>query len=237
MQRFCKAKDTVNKTKWQPPDWEKLFTNPESHKVTIHYLYTDGSKAADDAVRDNLTEGTAYSITSPGIDGYTPDQAVVEGTMGTEDIEITVIYTRNSTGSSGGSSGGGSGSGGSSGGGGGGSTATNQTGRVHGTTPAPESEVTVPGDGVPLAVIPEGTDIPDEDVPLAGIPVVDIPDADVPLAGIPDLMYIPDDDVPLASVPKTGDNSGLWHMMALLSAFSLMAVTMMDRKKRQEKEK
>ena len=213
------------------------ITNPESHKVTIHYLYTDGSKAADDAVRDNLTEGTAYSITSPGIDGYTPDQAVVEGTMGTEDIEITVIYTRNSTGSSGGSSGGGSGSGGSSGGGGGGSTATNQTGRVHGTTPAPESEVTVPGDGVPLAVIPEGTDIPDEDVPLAGIPVVDIPDADVPLAGIPDLMYIPDDDVPLASVPKTGDNSGLWHMMALLSAFSLMAVTMMDRKKRQEKEK
>ena len=213
------------------------ITNPESHKVTIHYLYTDGSKAADDAVRDSLTEGTAYSITSPGIDGYTPDQAVVEGTMGTEDIEITVIYTRNSTGSSGGSSGGGSGSGGSSGGGGGGSTATNQTGRVHGTTPAPESEVTVPGDGVPLAVIPEGTDIPDEDVPLAGIPVVDIPDADVPLAGIPDLMYIPDDDVPLASVPKTGDNSGLWHMMALLSAFSLMAVTMMDRKKRQEKEK
>ena len=86
-------------------------------------------------------------------------------------------------------------------------------------------------------MIPEGTDIPDEDVPLAGIPVVDIPDADVPLAGIPDLMYIPDDDVPLASVPKTGDNSGLWHMMALLSAFSLMAVTMMDRKKRQEKEK
>ncbi len=202
-------------------------TNPETHKVTVHYVYTDGSKAADDEVRDNLTEGTAYSIPSPGINGYTPDQIAVNGTMGKEDIVLTVTYTRDSTGNPGG---------GSSGGGGGGSTATNQTGRVHGTTPSPESEVTVPGDGVPLAEIPEGTNIADEDVPLAGIPAVDIPDADVPLAGIPDLMYIPNDDVPLARVPKTGDSSGLWHMMALLSAFGLMAVTMIDRKKHQEKQ-
>ncbi len=208
---------------------DKPGTNPETHKVTVHYVYTDGSKAADDAVRDNLTEGTAYSIPSPGINGYTPDQIAVNGTMGKEDIVLTVTYTRDSTGNPGGGSSGG-------GGGGGGSTATNQTGRVHGTTPSPESEVTVPGDGVPLAEIPEGTNIADEDVPLAGIPVADIPDADVPLAGIPDLMYIPNDDVPLARVPKTGDSSGLWHMMALLSAFGLMAVTMMDRKKRQEKQ-
>ncbi len=206
---------------------DKPGTNPETHKVTVHYVYTDGSKAADDEVRDNLTEGTAYSIPSPGINGYTPDQIAVNGTMGKEDIVLTVTYTRDSTGNPGG---------GSSGGGGGGSTATNQTGRVHGTTPSPESEVTVPGDGVPLAEIPEGTNIADEDVPLAGIPVADIPDADVPLAGIPDLMYIPNDDVPLARVPKTGDSSGLWHMMALLSAFGLMAVTMIDRKKHQEKQ-
>jgi hypothetical protein len=25
---FCKAKDTVNRTKRQPTDWEKIFTNP-----------------------------------------------------------------------------------------------------------------------------------------------------------------------------------------------------------------
>jgi phage-related protein len=29
LQRFCKAKDTVNKTKWPPTDWEWIFTNPK----------------------------------------------------------------------------------------------------------------------------------------------------------------------------------------------------------------
>jgi hypothetical protein len=28
LQSFSKAKDTVNRTKWQPTDWEKIFTNP-----------------------------------------------------------------------------------------------------------------------------------------------------------------------------------------------------------------
>jgi hypothetical protein len=28
LQSFCKAKDTVNKTKRSPTDWERIFTNP-----------------------------------------------------------------------------------------------------------------------------------------------------------------------------------------------------------------
>ena len=32
LQIFCKARDTVNKTKWQPTDWEKIFTNPTSDR-------------------------------------------------------------------------------------------------------------------------------------------------------------------------------------------------------------
>ena len=28
LQSFCKPKDTVNRTKWQPTNWEKIFTNP-----------------------------------------------------------------------------------------------------------------------------------------------------------------------------------------------------------------
>ncbi|KAM7323155.1 hypothetical protein ACRRTK_017261 [Alexandromys fortis] len=28
LKSFCKAKDTVNKTKRQPTEWEKIFTNP-----------------------------------------------------------------------------------------------------------------------------------------------------------------------------------------------------------------
>jgi hypothetical protein len=34
-QSFCKAKDTVNKTKRQPIDWEKIFTNPKSDRGLI----------------------------------------------------------------------------------------------------------------------------------------------------------------------------------------------------------
>ncbi len=186
--------------------------NTEMHKVTVHYIYADGSRAADDAVRDDLAEGTTYSITSPDISGYTPDQSIVNGMMGTEDVEITVTYTRNSSGNSGGG-------GSNGGGGGGGSRTTNIRGRVLGSTPDSEPDVPV-------------AEVPDEDVPLANIPV-DIPDADVPLAGIVQ-WNIPDDDVPLAAVPRTGDSSGVWHMMAILSAFGLMAMSLLDKKKRQE---
>jgi hypothetical protein len=30
LQSFCKAKDTVNKTKRPPTDWERIFTYPKS---------------------------------------------------------------------------------------------------------------------------------------------------------------------------------------------------------------
>jgi hypothetical protein len=32
LQGFCKAKDTVTKTKRQPTNWEKIFTNPTSNR-------------------------------------------------------------------------------------------------------------------------------------------------------------------------------------------------------------
>jgi hypothetical protein len=39
LQSFCKAKDTVNKTKRQPTDWEKIFTNPKSDRGIISNMY------------------------------------------------------------------------------------------------------------------------------------------------------------------------------------------------------
>ena len=32
LKSFCKAKDSVNRTKWQSTDWQKIFTNPTSNR-------------------------------------------------------------------------------------------------------------------------------------------------------------------------------------------------------------
>ena len=39
LQRFCKAKDTVNKTKRLPTDWEMIFTYPKSDRGLISIIY------------------------------------------------------------------------------------------------------------------------------------------------------------------------------------------------------
>jgi hypothetical protein len=44
LQSFCKAKDTVNKTKRQPTDWEKIFTYPKSDKGLISSIYIKNSE-------------------------------------------------------------------------------------------------------------------------------------------------------------------------------------------------
>jgi hypothetical protein len=44
LQSFCKAKDTVNWTKWQPTDWEKIFTNPTSDRGLISNIYKEIKK-------------------------------------------------------------------------------------------------------------------------------------------------------------------------------------------------
>ena len=44
LQSFCKAKDTVNRTKWQPTDWEKIFTNPTSDRGLISNIYKELKK-------------------------------------------------------------------------------------------------------------------------------------------------------------------------------------------------
>jgi hypothetical protein len=45
LQSVCKAKDTVNKTKRQPTDWEKIFTNPKSDKGLISNIYKELKKS------------------------------------------------------------------------------------------------------------------------------------------------------------------------------------------------
>jgi hypothetical protein len=44
LQRFCKAKDTVNKTKRPPTDWERIFTNPKSDMRLLSNIYKELKK-------------------------------------------------------------------------------------------------------------------------------------------------------------------------------------------------
>jgi hypothetical protein len=41
LQSFYKAKDTVNKTKRQPTDWETIFTNSTSNRELIANIYKE----------------------------------------------------------------------------------------------------------------------------------------------------------------------------------------------------
>ena len=44
MQSFCKAKDTVNKTKRPPTDWERIFTYPKSDRGLTSNIYKELKK-------------------------------------------------------------------------------------------------------------------------------------------------------------------------------------------------
>ena len=44
LRSFCKAKDTISKTKRLPSDWEKIFTNPSSDKGLISRIYKELKK-------------------------------------------------------------------------------------------------------------------------------------------------------------------------------------------------
>jgi hypothetical protein len=44
LQSFCKAKDTVNKTKRPLTDWERIFTNPKLDRGLISSIYKELKK-------------------------------------------------------------------------------------------------------------------------------------------------------------------------------------------------
>ncbi len=66
------------------------------HTVTIKYIYEDDTPAAESYVEE-LEEGSEYSVVSPDIDTYEPDQSKIEGTIADEDIEHVVIYRKTTT--------------------------------------------------------------------------------------------------------------------------------------------
>lgn len=59
LKSFWKAKDTVNRTKQQPTDWEKIFTKPPPDKELMSKIYEelkklDTSRVAEFKTKTNL---------------------------------------------------------------------------------------------------------------------------------------------------------------------------------------
>jgi hypothetical protein len=56
LQSFYKAKDTVNKTKWQPTNWGKIFTNI-SNRWIISNIYKELKKVDSREPNNATTNG------------------------------------------------------------------------------------------------------------------------------------------------------------------------------------
>jgi hypothetical protein len=61
LQSICKAKDTVNKTKIQPTDWEKIFTNPITDRGLISNTYKEHKKLDFRETNNPFKNGVQYS--------------------------------------------------------------------------------------------------------------------------------------------------------------------------------
>jgi hypothetical protein len=60
LQILCKAKDTVNKTKRPPTDWERIFTCPKSDRGLISNIYKE-LKKVDSRISNNPIKNGAQS--------------------------------------------------------------------------------------------------------------------------------------------------------------------------------
>ena len=57
LQNFCKAKDIVNRTKWKPTNWEKIFTNPTSDIGLISNVYKELKKLVSRELNNPIKNG------------------------------------------------------------------------------------------------------------------------------------------------------------------------------------
>ena len=58
LQSFCEAKDSVNKTKRPPPDYERIFTNPKSDRGLISNIYKELKKLDSRKSNNPIKNGT-----------------------------------------------------------------------------------------------------------------------------------------------------------------------------------
>lgn len=64
-----------------------------TYRLTIRYLYPDGSEAMP-SFEGSYRFGEAYSVSTPMLDGYSADRMLVDGTMPGEDTILTVYFSQ-----------------------------------------------------------------------------------------------------------------------------------------------
>jgi hypothetical protein len=57
LQSFCKAEDTINKTKRPPTDWERIFTYLKSDRGLISNIYKELKKVASRKSNNPIKNG------------------------------------------------------------------------------------------------------------------------------------------------------------------------------------
>ncbi len=64
------------------------------HNLDIRYVYEEDRSQAAAPHHETLMEGANFDVVSPAIEGYTPSEARISGTMGNEDLSFTVYYKK-----------------------------------------------------------------------------------------------------------------------------------------------
>jgi len=83
-------------------DYTVVYNN--TFKITIVYVYADGSAAAEPYVA-TVGYGSSFDVSSPTLAGYTPDRSSISGMMGASNLDYKVTYASASPGGNGGNGG------------------------------------------------------------------------------------------------------------------------------------
>lgn len=198
--------DILIKAEWAKEE----ITVDRLYNLTIHYVDAEGNTVAEDYT-GKLAEGEAFTVTSPTVEGFTPDYASVnsgENGMPARDLTFTVVYVANEV-------------------------VTPGTPGLPGLIPGTPAVVT-PGTPTPAAVTPAPgaplVAVPQAETPLAVEGVVQLEED-----GDYTLTQIQDEQTPLANRNLEDHDCCLLHFLLILAAFIVEAVYTRNMKKRQAK--
>ena len=77
-------------------EYDVYYTPVPKYTLTIQYVKAaDGSSINVPNYTGSFKQGETYSVTTPNVEGFTPDRAVVSGTMGAANLTVVVKYTEN----------------------------------------------------------------------------------------------------------------------------------------------